>query len=557
MKYRKSIWPVLLLLAAVLYALDLWHPIDRTSWHEYDQASIARNFDREGMNILRPRIDWRGDGPGYVEMEFPIVPWLMAALYKLFGQHDIIGRLLSYLFSLLALWVFFKMVRSWLDPPGSYIAAVFYIFSPVILLISNVIQPEPLMVLFDLLAVWYFVSWMDSNSWKYLIIASLATAMAILVKVSNAYIGILFLFILIRVKGFRGFQDYRTYVFGLLALTPPILWYVHAHSFWLDYGNSLGISNEYHWIGWDFFTEGHFIVGLLSNELFYIFMPSGLGVILFAFYREKLRKTKILQFGLYWLIAIFIYYLLSIRTTSDLWSMYYHCISVAPVALLFGFGINKILRTDHEKLLFRLLLAICGFVFLLSVVRLLGYIQPFMYPKIAFVVGVLSLLFPGAFLLYKKWGISKIWFPKMNLSIIVASFLIFLTLIFQANRWIELYRAATPTDYYTHCVDELRTLIPENSLILVSGGSCFHGDGYYVAHNAPYFFYWLDRQGFSICKREQTIQIVEEYNHRGADFYIAEQSQMIYTEGFENTMRANYPVIYDGYGIVLFDLRSK
>jgi hypothetical protein len=45
------------------------------------------------MYILYPRIDWRGDGPRYAEMEFPIIPWTIAALYKIFGYHEVIGRI--------------------------------------------------------------------------------------------------------------------------------------------------------------------------------------------------------------------------------------------------------------------------------------------------------------------------------------------------------------------------------------------------------------------------------------------------------------------------------
>jgi hypothetical protein len=63
----------LFFLGAWIRSLDVWRPVDgrvRESWRECDYAAVARNFYREGMNILYPRIDWRGDGPGYAEMEF-------------------------------------------------------------------------------------------------------------------------------------------------------------------------------------------------------------------------------------------------------------------------------------------------------------------------------------------------------------------------------------------------------------------------------------------------------------------------------------------------------
>jgi len=56
-----------LVLAAALRAPALGRGIDQGTpllqWRETDIAAIARNFEREGMNILYPCIDWRGTGP--------------------------------------------------------------------------------------------------------------------------------------------------------------------------------------------------------------------------------------------------------------------------------------------------------------------------------------------------------------------------------------------------------------------------------------------------------------------------------------------------------------
>lgn len=556
MKSRINIWLILFLIAAGLYAVDLWHPVDRLLWREADVASIARNFDRDGMNILEPRIDWRGDGPGFAEMEFPAYPWMIAVMYKIFGQHDIIGRFLSYLFSLLSLLVFFKMARSWLDPPGSYIAALFFVFSPLIVQNSNVIRPEPFMLLFDLLAIYFFVLWKESNSWKHLIIAALATALAILGKLSNLYIGILFLFILIQKKGIRSFSDYRVYIFGFIALLPPLLWYAHAKGYWLDYGNSLGLSNEYHWIGWDFFTDIYSIKGLFFNELFFVFMPIGIIVVLYSFFNKQFKNYQTLQYAFFWLVSIYIYYLIAIRTTADLWSLYYHSVSAAPAALLFGIGINRILKTENEKVLFCLLNSVVAVVLLLTVATSLWYIRPpFIGENLQFFVFAISVAFLGLVFLIRKWDIARLRFLKNKLPVLLASFLVFTTLVYQAYKISEIYKLAKPAVYYTDCVDDLRTIIPENSLILVSGGKCFDRTGYPLAHNSPYFFYWLDKKGFNICVEDQSIKKIEEFSGRGAQYFIAEEEQLIGKEGFEKEMRTQYPTVYEGPGLVVFDIR--
>src|SRR5690242_5171455 len=91
-----------LALGLVLRGVDVWRPMDgtiRESWRESDMAAVARNFAREGMDIRYPRIDWRGTGPGFAEMEFPLSSWLTAVGYRVFGVHEEIGRILSFVFN--------------------------------------------------------------------------------------------------------------------------------------------------------------------------------------------------------------------------------------------------------------------------------------------------------------------------------------------------------------------------------------------------------------------------------------------------------------------------
>lgn len=44
------------------------------------------------MNILYPKVDWRGNSPGYAEAEFQLYNFLVAILYSLFGLYEWLGR---------------------------------------------------------------------------------------------------------------------------------------------------------------------------------------------------------------------------------------------------------------------------------------------------------------------------------------------------------------------------------------------------------------------------------------------------------------------------------
>ena len=100
---------------ALVRVADVMRPIDKPSWRECDLGSISRNFVREGFDPLYPRIDWRGNTEGYAEMEFTLYPTLIAGTYSVFGVHDFIGRAWAFLFSLGAMFFFFRLARYYLD----------------------------------------------------------------------------------------------------------------------------------------------------------------------------------------------------------------------------------------------------------------------------------------------------------------------------------------------------------------------------------------------------------------------------------------------------------
>ncbi|MBV9211999.1 MAG: glycosyltransferase family 39 protein, partial [Acidobacteria bacterium] len=355
MKKSLIIFACLFVLGAGLRAADLRHPIDRPSWREADDAGIARNFYREGMNPFYPRVDWRGTTPGFAEMELPVYPWSIAVLYKLFGYHEIFPRLLSFLISLAAMLVFFKLARYLLPEVGAFAAALFFVLNPVAINLATWIQPDGLMFLCYTLAVYAFLRWLDSDSWKHYAIAIVATAFAILAKATAGHIGLLFAVLLLNRKGWKAVRQPRVILFALLTLLPAALWYTHARSFWRIYGNSLGVSNEYHWAGWDLFTDPGFVTGIWRQELLHIWMPTGL--VLAAVGVLLGKSERAVKISLAWLFSIFVYYLIVARTSADDWAFYYHIVSLPPVALLVGAGVCAIRRlTLSPRLVFQLII---------------------------------------------------------------------------------------------------------------------------------------------------------------------------------------------------------
>ena len=554
MKKLSWIFLALFLLGAGVRAINVWHPADRSSWRECDEAGIARNYYREGMNILYPRVDWRGDTPGYAEMEFPLFPWTTAVLYKLFGYHEYLGRVVSLVFSLLTLGIFFLLARSLLPELGAIVAAAVFTFNPIFIYISNSLQPESFMFFFYLLATYCFLRWYEEDTSGYFWISCAATALTILSKATAAHIGIFFALLVIRKYGWKVFAQSKLWVFAILALLPNVLWYLHSHNFWLRYGNSLGVSNEYHWVGLDFFTNKEFILGIMRNEILYALMPTGIILILAGIYSGF--KSKAVTYSLFWLIAVYSYYFIAARTTGDQWAFYYHIASVPAFSLLIGSGvivISKILT--RQNLIY--LLSLVSILTALPIAALAHYKLSGNLSQVAWVVS-LSLLATALTSLFLKNQIALVDSKKSGL--VFGSLLAYLllfglcgTLLFESRQIVA--DAKTWREQNQHdCVREFAQLIPREDLMLVTGGICRDDDGYPVAYNASFMFLWMDRKGFNVCIEEQSLEAVSRFAKRGAKYYLVAKKTLQRKKAFENDLQRVYPLLAQCEDYYLFKL---
>ena len=123
---------VILLLGLVLRLKGIQQPLlDHPGWRQGDEAAIARNFATVDMNPLHPQADYNGPGPNYVELELQIVPWVAAVGYKLFGVHEVFGRLISITASLGTVTVLFFFGRYlFMSEAAGLAAALLYAVAP-------------------------------------------------------------------------------------------------------------------------------------------------------------------------------------------------------------------------------------------------------------------------------------------------------------------------------------------------------------------------------------------------------------------------------------------
>ena len=341
---------VLFVLAALVRVVDVWRPVDgsvRDSWREPDVAGIARNFYLEGMNIFYPRIDWRGDGPGFVESEFPLPAWLGAAVYHVCGYHEELLRVMSYLFSLGATAVFFRLAWTSLPARSAFAACVLWTVSPIGIRMASAIQPEPLMFLGLISAVLFFREWCQTQSRRTYWLALGATMLAVLAKVPAAHIGLLFAALCLQSFGWSALKRRDVWGFVIVSLGVPLLWYAHARTLWLAYGNSLGISNEAYGriTSMSFFsTAWQTMTGVLRVETDLVWTLPGLALGLIGLW--VVAKNREQRWIAYWGVTLALFYFVTGRTTGEDWAWHYHIASLPFACLLMGAAVrDEVTRT--------------------------------------------------------------------------------------------------------------------------------------------------------------------------------------------------------------------
>ncbi len=253
---REYIALVILALALMVRFYHLQAPlIGVHSWRQADTAAVARNFNRNGYRIFYPQIDWGGNSSGLVEMEFPIYPFLVSLFYKIWGVSELFGRLLSIVFSLITIMIFYLLVQQLIDRMTALWSCVFLGVLPFTIYYSRTFMPEAMLMMSLVAGIYFFVQWLNNSQWKYLWSSAAFVALSCLIKIPSLYIGLPLLYLAWLRFGKKIYSQITLWGYGLVILGLTGVWYFHAHQLFLQSGLTFGIwdygSDKWgNWISW-------------------------------------------------------------------------------------------------------------------------------------------------------------------------------------------------------------------------------------------------------------------------------------------------------------------
>ena len=182
-------WKILVFISIPLLS-TLMHlrvfPMDLISVHVWRQTQTQTNvvnFYEEDFNIMNPRRNNREDKDGIYRMEFPIMQWLFAGVYKVFGNHLIITRILTFIISLVSIWGFYCLLKSLFDNKKiALIGAWALNFSPAFYYYAVSPLPDNFALCCGIWAVAVFLKSLPDANWKATILSAFLMSLSMAAK---------------------------------------------------------------------------------------------------------------------------------------------------------------------------------------------------------------------------------------------------------------------------------------------------------------------------------------------------------------------------------------
>jgi 4-amino-4-deoxy-L-arabinose transferase-like glycosyltransferase len=337
------IWIVLSLIFLLGFGIRFYDltdpPLDFHSTRQLWSAITARGMYYQGLTNVP---DWKRDLAVEAWKSKPVIEpvifeTLTALTYRLIGQELLwIPRIYASIFWAIGGIGLFLLARDMSSVDGAVIALLYYTFLPFGVIASRSFQPDPLMVMWIVLAWWSLYRWQRLKTWQSAVVAGLCAGIAILIKLVAIYmliggaIGLI-----LSNRGLRqAVKDSQVWLFAILSGLPGVAYLVYG-------AIALEMTSQF---------EGRFFPELLLDPSHYLRWGSQIvsivgfsglivGLLGIFIFREHSQRTFVLGIWMGYLVygLFFPYHFL----THD----YYHLPLIPLVALCISAVVSSVFET--------------------------------------------------------------------------------------------------------------------------------------------------------------------------------------------------------------------
>jgi 4-amino-4-deoxy-L-arabinose transferase-like glycosyltransferase len=476
--------------------------LEWTDWKEIDYLTISKNYWQNGFNFLKPEVTWPAEPPRVTEMELPVVPFITAIFYQLFGFSAFTARLVPLIAYLVMIIYVYKLARRELGTYVGLLAGLAAGLMPLYHSFSNTLFTEPAMIAMSVISLYYMAEWVAHQRWRDQVLALLALTITFSLKLESLYLLLPLVWIAFRRYRFQ-YREYAGFILLiLLSFILPVIWYSYAyylentgaHLFGIFRGhNKSQIFTMLTDLRWYRTMAGRIINGIFGGFYGTLIFLCGLGVAVLT------RKGGLI---VAYIFSVCIYFVLVAEGNVD--APYRQLPLIPPAAIFLALGAQAIV------------VALSSLWKPVSANRSWLLALPF----------VLTLLIPVA-------KLEEVFVPDVPAH---------------ADRW----QLAT----------EIKKHADQNSRLVVVGEYSKHVGGYDLS---PVLYHYSGLQGWTLKPEQWNLAYVESLREKGAthfavvlpygypyDFvYLPEESY----DAFVMEMRAKYPVLYEYQDQLLLDLR--
>jgi hypothetical protein len=209
-------------------------------WRQTNCLSVAQQYYQNNLPLFQPEMHNQlcDDGmSGNAVGEFPIVYFVVAKLWKLFGKHEWIFKLVQISILFLGLLSLFHVVQRILKNMfwAGFVSLLIFT-SPMVIYYGPNFLPDVPALSFVFMAWLFVLKFLDKRKCLNLWLAAILFCMAMLLKITSAIsfiaLGGWVIFELFQEKQNRKFQfRFKHYVPFLVAAVLVVMWYFYADSY--------------------------------------------------------------------------------------------------------------------------------------------------------------------------------------------------------------------------------------------------------------------------------------------------------------------------------------
>ncbi len=371
-------------------------------WRQADCLSITMNYYMDGLNFFTPQIHWTGpDGHGKTISEFPVIYYTVAKLWKVFGHHEFIFRLINLLFVFSGFFALYRLGYTYLnDSFWAFFIPLFLFTSPALVYYSNNFLMNAPSFGIALTALFFYAKWHRQKQRKWLVLSMLLFLLAGLLKVTSLIIFMALLSLLVY-QSFKSILKEETSIKKVWPKVVPFLLVILATFSWYSYARHYCREN----------IQGIFLQGLYP---IWDVSAAERSEILHQFYWQVLPSVFNKK-GLAVCLLLFIWILLSLKKVKpELYFLVFITFFGELLFLIFWFQAINI----HDYYLINLLIIIplITFTFLHTLKKSSPKIFRSKLLKSVALVGLLMLMYQASLLTRIKYNPADPWL-KANIFI--------------------------------------------------------------------------------------------------------------------------------------------